>query len=128
MRYNKIDNKLYIENRKNFAKHLKPGSIAIFTSNDILPTNADGAMGFRQNADLLYLTGIDQEDTMLFIFPDVKDGKHKEVLFIKETNDLIAIWEGAKFSKEEAKEISGIDHIYWTSDFEKLLPTFIFQA
>ncbi|MDP2387094.1 MAG: aminopeptidase P family protein [Bacteroidota bacterium] len=128
MRYNKIDNKLYIENRKNFAKQLKPGSIAIFTSNDILPTNADGAMGFRQNADLLYLTGIDQEDTMLFIFPDVKDGKHKEVLFIKETSELIAIWEGAKVSKEEAKAISGIDHIYWTSDFEKLLPTFIFQA
>ncbi|HEY1038814.1 MAG TPA: aminopeptidase P family protein [Bacteroidia bacterium] len=128
MRYNKIDNKLYIENRKNFAKHLKPGSIAIFTSNDILPTNADGSMGFRQNADLLYLTGIDQEDTMLFIFPDVKDGKHKEVLFIKETSELIAIWEGVKFTKEQAKDISGIDHIYWTSEFDKILTMFIFQA
>jgi Xaa-Pro aminopeptidase len=128
MRYNKIDSKLYIENRKNFAKHLKPGSIAIFTSNDIMPTNADGAMGFRQNADLLYLSGIDQEETMLIIFPDVKDGKHKEVLFIRETSELIAIWEGAKFSKLEASEISGIEHVYWTSDFDKVLTTLVFQA
>ena len=128
MRYTTISKQLYIENRKNYRKHLKAGSIAIFTSNDILPTNADGAMGFRQNADLLYLSGIDQEDTMLVIFPDVKDGKHKEVLFIKETSELIAIWEGEKFTKEQAKEISGIDHIYWASEFEKIIKTFIFQA
>lgn len=128
MRYSTIDKQLYIENRKNFVKHLKPGSLAVFTSNDILPTNADGSMGFRQNADLLYLSGIDQEDTMLIIFPDVKDGKHKEVLFIKETSELIAIWEGAKFTKQQAKEISGIENIYWTSEFEKILKTFVFQA
>lgn len=128
MRYNKIDSKLYIDNRKNFAKHLKPGSMAIFTSNDIMPTNADGSLGFRQNSDLLYLTGIDQEETMLIIFPGVKDGKHKEILFIRETSELIAIWEGAKFSKDQASLISGIEHVYWTADFEKILQTFIFQA
>lgn len=128
MRYNTINKQLYIENRKNFTKYLKPGSFAIFTSNDIMPTNADGSMGFRQNSDLLYLSGIDQEDTMLIVFPDVKDGKHKEVLFIKETSELIAIWEGAKFTKEQAKEISGIEYIYWTHEFEKILKTFVFQA
>ena len=128
MRYNTIDKQLYIENRKNFTKHLKPGSLAVFTSNDILPTNADGAMGFRQNADLLYLTGIDQEDTMLILFPDVKDGKHKEVLFIKETSELIAIWEGAKLNKAEATSVSGIDHIYWIQDFDKIMKPFILQV
>jgi Xaa-Pro aminopeptidase len=73
--------------------------LALFVSNDILPTNADGALGFVQNSDLFYLTGVDQEDTILMIFPDVKDGKHKEVLFIKETSELIAIWEGAKLNQ-----------------------------
>jgi Xaa-Pro aminopeptidase len=128
MRYTPAPSSLYIENRKQFATHLKPGSIAIFTSNDIMPTNADGSMGFRQNSDLLYLSGIDQEETILVLFPDVKDGKHKEVLFIRETSELIAIWEGAKFTKEQARQLSGIENIYWSHEFEKILRTFIFQA
>ena len=128
MRYDSISNQLYVQNRKNFISHLKPGSLAVFTSNDILPTNADGSMGFRQNSDLLYLSGIDQEDTMLILFPDAKDGKLKEILFIKETSELIAIWEGAKFTKQQAKEISGIETIYWTHEFEKILKTIVFQS
>src|SRR5262249_24179917 len=108
MKYLAIDSKLFIENRKRFAKMLKPNSLAIFNSNDILPTNADGAMGFVQNSDLFYLTGIDQEESILFIFPDSKDEAHREVLFLKETNERIARWEGHKYTKEQATAISGI--------------------
>lgn len=128
MKYQPIDNNLFIENRKKFKNHLKPNSLAIFVSNDIMPTNADGSMGFRQNADLFYLSGIDQEDTILVIFPDVKDGKHKEILFVKETSELIAIWEGAKLTKSQATAASGIEHVYWHHEFEKVMKAFFFQA
>ncbi|MDI9340285.1 MAG: aminopeptidase P family protein [Sediminibacterium sp.] len=128
MKYDQIDQSLFTENRNKFRQLLKPGSAAIFVSNDIMPTNADGAMGFRQSSDLFYLTGVDQEDTILFIFPDVKDGKHKEILFIKETSELIAIWEGAKLTKAEATAVSGIEHVYWHHEFEKIVKPFLFQA
>ena len=91
-------------------------------------TNADGSFGFVQNSDLFYLSGIDQEDSILLIFPDVKDGKHKEVLFLKETSELIAIWEGAKLNKSQATAVSGIDHIYWISEFDKVFKSLVFQA
>lgn len=128
MKYAPIANGLFIDNRHKFKNHMKPNSIAVFFSNDMMPTNADGSMGFKQNNDLFYLTGIDQEDTILVLFPDVKDGKHTEVLFIKETSDLIAIWEGAKLTKDQATEVSGIRNIYWYSEFEKIFKTFVFQA
>jgi len=128
MKYQAIDNSLFIENRKKFRNHLKPNSLAVFVSNDIMPTNADGSMGFKQNSDLFYLSGVDQEDTILVIFPDVRDGRHKEILFIKETSELIAIWEGAKLNKEQAAKVSGIDHIYWHHEFEKIMQGFFFQA
>ena len=128
MKYAAIPNGLFVDNRNKFKNHLKPNSLAVFFSNDILPTNADGSMGFKQNSDLFYLTGIDQEDTVLVIFPDVKDGKHTEVLFIKETSELIAVWEGAKLTKEQAMEVSGIRNIYWHHEFDKVFKTFAFQA
>lgn len=128
MKYQAIDNNLFVENRNKFKNNLKPNSLAIFVSNDIMPTNADGHMGFRQNSDLFYLSGIDQEETMLVIFPDVKDGKHKEILFVKETSELIAIWEGAKLNKLQATAVSGIDHIYWSHDFYKVMQPFFFQV
>jgi Xaa-Pro aminopeptidase len=128
MKYQTIDNNLFIENRKKFKDRLKPNSLAVFVSNDIMPTNADGSMGFRQNSDLFYLSGIDQEDTILVIFPDVKDAKHKEILFVKETSELIAIWEGAKLNKAEASATSGIEYIYWHYEFEKVMKPFFFQA
>lgn len=128
MKYEAIDKALFIENRKKFRNHLKPNSLAVFVSNDIMPTNADGSMGFVQNSDLFYLSGIDQEDTILVIYPDVKDGRHKEILFVKETSELIAIWEGAKLNKEQAQKVSGIENIYWVQDFEKVMKTFFFQA
>ena len=128
MKYDQISNGLFSDNRHKFKNHLKSNSLAVFFSNDIMPTNADGSMGFKQNSDLFYLTGIDQEDTIFVIFPDVKDGKHTEVLFIKETSDLIAVWEGAKLTKDEAKEASGIKNIYWHHEFDKVFKTFAFQA
>jgi Xaa-Pro aminopeptidase len=128
MKYQAIDNNLFIENRKKFKNNLKPNALAIFVSNDIMPTNADGSMGFKQNNDLFYLSGIDQEDTILVIFPDVKDGKHKEILFVKETSELIAIWEGAKLNKVQATEVSGIEMVYWHHEFEKIVQALFTQA
>jgi Xaa-Pro aminopeptidase len=128
MKYNSIDPTLFIDNRKKFVNYLKPNSMAIFVSNDIMPTNADGSMGFKQNSDLFYLCGIDQEDTILVLFPDVKDGKHREILFVKETSELIAIWEGAKLNKEQATKASGIEDVYWHHEFEKVMQGFFFQA
>ncbi len=128
MKYTVIDSKLFIENRKRFAASLKPNSIALFVSNDIMPTNADGSMGFVQNTDLFYLTGVDQEDTILLIYPDAKNAAHKEILFVKETNETIAIWEGAKLNKEQATAVSGIKTIMWKDGFDALLQSIIFQA
>ena len=101
-RYLPIDSALFIETRKRFISKLKSNSLAVFNSNDIMPTNADGNMAFRQNNDLFYLSGVDQEESILLLFPDCKDEKYKEVLFLRETNEDIAIWHGAKLTKEQA--------------------------
>ena len=128
MRYAPINNKLFTDNRKNFRTKLKPKSIAVFNSNDIQPTNADGTMSFRQNSDLFYLAGIDQEETILVLFPDCPDKEHTEVLFIRETNEQIAIWEGEKLSKEQASKNSGIKKVYWVHQFKQILTGMIFEA
>ena len=128
MKYLPINAALFTLNRKNLAAQLPPKAIAVFNSNDIMPTNADGSMGFRQNNDLFYLSGIDQEESILVIFPSAKDPKFREVLFIKETSELMAVWEGHKFTKKEAQEISGIATIIWTKDFDNILPSLVFEA
>lgn len=128
MKYSAINNNLFIENRKRFAASLKPNSIALFTSNDILPTNADGSMGFVQNSDLFYLSGVDQEETILLIYPDAVNGAFKEILFVKETSELIAIWEGAKLNKEQATQTSGIKNVMWNNGFDAFLKSVMFQA
>jgi Xaa-Pro aminopeptidase len=120
MRYTPLSNKFFSENRKRFAHQLKAGALAVFNSNDIMPTNADGTMPFRQNNDLFYLCGIDQEETILLLFPDSQTKTHREILFIRETNEHIAIWEGHKLTKEEATRLSGIETVYWTSQFESV--------
>ncbi|HSZ25778.1 MAG TPA: aminopeptidase P family protein [Cytophagaceae bacterium] len=120
MRYQPINAKLFIQNRKNYALRLKSGALSVFNSNDIMPTNADGVMAFRQNNDLFYLTGIDQEETILVLFPECKNPIHREILFIKETSEHIAIWEGHKLTKKNASEISGIKTIYWTYQFDSI--------
>ena len=107
---------------------LPDGALAVFNANDQMPTNADGLMPFRQNNDIFYLTGIDQEETILLLFPDFYHEKQRAILFLKETSDLIAIWEGHKFTKEEAKAISGIETIYWVTEFKQVLNTLMAEA
>ncbi|WP_019990020.1 aminopeptidase P N-terminal domain-containing protein [Rudanella lutea] len=130
MRYEPINNTLFTTNRQRLAGLLKPKSLAIFNANDIMPTNADGTMGFRQNNDLFYLTGVDQEETILVLFPDHPDERFREVLFLRETSELIAIWEGHKLTKAEAEQTSGIAQrsIYWTSQFELIFKQMVFEA
>ena len=120
MKYTPINPELYIHNRENFVKQLKPCSLAVLNSNDVMPTNADGTMPFRQNNDLFYLSGIDQEESILLIFPESKDPRFKEVLFVRETNDHILTWEGYKLTKQQAQEISGIKTILWTHEFKSI--------
>ncbi len=120
MRYENIGKELFILNRKRLGKELKSGSLALFNSNDIMPTNADGTMGFRQNSDLFFLSGIEQEESILVACQDFPDKKYHEVLFIKEPSELMEKWEGHKLTKQEAREISGIETIAWLSDFHKL--------
>ena len=120
MRYREIDNKLFKKNRLQFSDLLLNNSIAIFNSNDLMPKNADQLMAFKQNSDIFYLSGIDQEETILVIIK-----KHPRIdvfLFVRETSETLKIWEGEKLSKEKAKDISGIDTIFWNTDFESMLP------
>ena len=107
---------------------MSSNAIAIFTSNDLMPTNADDMMGFAQNNDLFYLAGIDQEESILLLYPDAELSENREILFVKETNDLIKIWEGDKLTKEKATEISGIKNIKWLKDFEITLQYMAFEA
>jgi Xaa-Pro aminopeptidase len=99
---------------------MKPGSLAVFNSNDIYPISADSTLPFQQHRDIFYLTGVDQEESILLLFPDAPDPKHKEVLFVRETNEHIKIWEGEKLTKEKATELTGIETVYWTSEFERV--------
>lgn len=99
--------------------HMKPNSLAVFNSNDIYPIGADSTMPFQQDRDLFYLSGVDQEESILVLFPDAPDPKHREVLFLKETNEHIAVWEGEKLTKERALEVTGIQTVYWLKNFDK---------
>jgi Xaa-Pro aminopeptidase len=121
MKYHKIDRKLFIRNRKNFSEKMIPNSLAVFNSNDIYPISADSTMPFEQHRDIFYLSGVDQEESILVLFPDCPKEKHREILFLKETNEHIAIWEGEKLTKEKAFETSGVKTVYWLQDLEKIL-------
>lgn len=128
MRYALIDNSLFIENRRRLKELLKPNALVILNSNDIMPTNGDGSMGFRQNSDLFFLTGIDQEESILLLAPHHPDPRFREVLFVRETNELIAVWEGEKLSKEQAKNVSGIATVYWTHQFEAIFGQIVYET
>lgn len=128
MRYDPIDSELFVRNREKLCGMLKPNSIVVVHANDILPTNADGTFLLQQNRDLFYLSGIDQEETVLVLFPEAKNEKDREILFVRETNETIAIWEGAKLEKEQATEVSGIKRIQWTTSFEGVLSYLAPQA
>jgi Xaa-Pro aminopeptidase len=128
MRYTPAPAALYIRNRERFAKFTKPRSLAVFVSNDILPTNADGTFKFIQNSDLLYLSGIDQEESTLILFPDAFLEEHREILFLRETNETLARWEGEKLSKQRASELSGIKTVLWESEFEAIFKNLMSQC
>jgi len=128
MRYTPLSASTYREHRARFRQHMEKGGLAIFHSNDIMPTSADGHMPFKQASDILHLTGIDQEETILLLFPDAADPKDREILFVRETSELIAIWEGAKFSQQEAHDLSGIATVLWTSSYEATLKRLVPQC
>ena len=128
MRYGRIAPELFTENRRRFRAQLPPASLAIFHSNDVMPTNADGSMAFRQNNDLFYLSGVDQEESILVIFPDAVLPQYREILFLKETSEHILVWEGYKLTKEQAREQSGVPTIMWLESFKSVLPALMNEA
>lgn len=128
MKYRSIPNDLFTLNRNNLAKRLKPNSVVVVHSNDIMPTNADGTMPFKQNSNLFYLTGIDQEETIFLMAPDFPDEKMREILLLRETNEEIAVWEGHKVTKEEGLDKSGIKNIKWNQEFDKIFYTILAES
>jgi Xaa-Pro aminopeptidase len=120
MRYRPINPELFVRNRQRLKELLLPNSLAVLNANDILPANADAALGFRQNSDLFYLSGVDQEESILLLYPEADEENLREILFLRETSDLIATWEGHKLTKEEARKISGIKRVEWLSEFRPL--------
>lgn len=128
MKYDRIDKSLYIKNRAKFTQQMKPNTLAVFNSNDIYPISGDSTMPFQQHRDILYLSGVDQEESILVLFPNGSNPNHKEVLFLKETSELIAIWEGEKLTKEAAFETSGIKTVYWLNQFETIFNQLMAEA
>jgi len=128
MKYPQIDKELFILNRKNFIKELKYNSLALFQSSDEFPRSGDQNFIFKQNPDLFYLSGIDQEQTILLLYPDCPNPLYRQVLFLRQTNDYIKIWEGHKYTKEQAKIASGIESIYWLEDFDNILHSIVHYA
>jgi len=120
MRYKPINSKLFIENRFNLRGLMLPNALAVVNANDILPTNADGTLTLRANTDLFYLTGIEQEESILLLYPDAHEEKMREILFLREANAMMETWEGHKLTKEEARKISGITRIEGLSEFRPL--------
>lgn len=110
---------LFVKNRQKFAKSMAPGGIAIFHSNDEVPRNGDAYFSFRQQSDIYYLTGIDQEDTILVLFPDCPNPLYREMVFVKETSEQIAIWDGARLNPNQVYEVSGIAKVFGTMNFGK---------
>ncbi|HRN99711.1 MAG TPA: Xaa-Pro aminopeptidase, partial [Flavobacterium sp.] len=121
MKYLPIDRNLFVKNRKKFTAEMKPQSVAVFNSNDIYPVSADSTLPFAQHRDIFYLSGVDQEESILLLCPDAPYEHLREILFLRETKDHIAVWEGEKLTKERAFEVSGIKTVYWLQDFKKVL-------
>ncbi|MBW2961901.1 aminopeptidase P family protein [Mesonia aestuariivivens] len=128
MRYQPINSDLFIKNRKNFMAQMKPKSLAVFNSNDTYPIGADSTIPFQQDRNIYYLSGVDQEESVLVLFPDAPHEKHREILFLTETNEHIAVWEGEKLTKEKAFKTSGVKTVYWLKDFHKVLHELMAQS
>lgn len=128
MKYHHIDATLFKTNRLKFTAHMQSGCLAIFNSNDIYPVSADATLPFQQHRDIFYLSGVDQEESILVLFPTCSNEQHREILFLKETNEHIAIWEGAKLNKDQAFETSGIKTVYWLQQFPTIMKTLMAEA
>lgn len=128
MKYQQITATLFANNRANFQKQLQYNTLALFNANDEMPRSGDQNFAFKQNADLFYLTGIDQEQTILLLYPNCPNPLYREVLFLRQTNELIKVWEGHKYTKEQAIATSGITSIYWLEDFDNILRSIAHQA
>lgn len=128
MKYNQIPSQLFVENRNGFKAGMKPNTLAVFNSNDIFPISADSTMPFQQHRDIFYLSGVDQEESILLLFPDCSNSAHKEILFLRETNEHIAIWEGEKLTKQRAFETSGIKTVYWLQQFDSVFNSLMAEA
>ena len=128
MRYEPIKSDLFIQNRKNFMRQMLPSSLAVFNSNDTYPIGADSTIPFQQDRNIYYLSGVDQEESILVLFPDAPDPKHREVLFLTETNPHIAVWEGEKLNEEKALKVTGIKTVYWLKDLPKVFNELMTQC
>jgi Xaa-Pro aminopeptidase len=128
MKYKRIPNELFLTNRKKFSDQMIANSLAVFNSNDIYPVSADSTLPFHQHRDIFFLSGVDQEESILVIFPDSQNKAHREILFLKETNEHIAIWEGEKLNKAQAFEVSGIKTVYWLNQFDSIFKTLMAEA
>lgn len=120
MKYCSIDSSLFVHNRANFVASMRPGALAVFFSHALPHRSADTYFTYRQQSDLFYLSGIDQEDTVLVLYPDAPEDRYKEILFVKKTNKHIAIREGNKLTTEQAKDISGVQNIQYVDSFDKV--------
>jgi Xaa-Pro aminopeptidase len=128
MKYDRINNSLYVKNRKQFIEKMVGHTLAIFNSNDIFPISADSTMPFQQHRDILSLSGVDQEESILVMFPSCSNEAHREILFLKETNEHIAVWEGEKLTKQAAFETSGIKTVYWLQQFPAIFKQLMAEA
>ena len=128
MKYHQINSGLFVKNREKFTAQMKPKSVAVFNSNDIYPVSADSTLPFAQHRDIFYLSGVDQEESILLLFPDAPYEHLKEILFLRETNEHIAVWEGEKLTKERAFQVSGIKTVFWLQDFDKTLKEIMMHA
>tara|TARA_B110000967_G_scaffold79019_1_gene81682 strand:+ start:887 stop:2182 length:1296 start_codon:yes stop_codon:yes gene_type:complete len=128
MKYHPIPSQLFIKNRVKLSQQMIPNSIAVFNSNDVFSTGADSTLPFEQHRNIFYLSGVDQEESILIVFPDAREKEHREILFVKETNDHIAVWEGAKLSKSQATESSGVQTVYWLKEFDSIFPKLMEEA
>jgi Xaa-Pro aminopeptidase len=128
MRYEPIKSDLFIQNRKNFMSQMLANSLAVFNSNDTYPIGADSTIPFQQDRNIYYLSGVDQEESILVLFPDAPNPKHREILFLTETNPHIAVWEGEKLNKEKTLENTGINTVYWLKDFPKIFNELMTQC
>lgn len=128
MRYEPLSSQVFTENRRRLEKLLPPNSIAVVNANDVCPTNGDGTQTTIPNSDLFYLSGVEQEQTILVIYPDADEEKHREILFLREPTTENELWEGHKLTRKEAQELTGIQNVHWLSDFPRLFHRLICES